>query len=286
MLIKTSILMDWVQIFVPRGTRGRFFWTCCGICCFNFLYYFSGEVASNLNCIPFERIWDKTIPGRCFDRTPLDLTTAAVNVVCDLVILVAPQRVIWRLHLTKQKRAGISIVFAIGLLAIVSAISRLAITVQNSRSSDFTFGMAKVALWSLAELTFSLLLFCIPVIPKAVKESTLPNPLLQMVRSSTSWFKASTGSGWSSSQLQKTPNRGRGYNHMNHEETSLSDLNTARMQPPDQINDVRSDVDRIQLGQGGITLTREFIATEERQDNKEGRLEPEDYHELWDSGRV
>ncbi|KAI1746558.1 hypothetical protein F4782DRAFT_545011 [Xylaria castorea] len=180
LFVKTSILLDWLQIFAPRGTRGALFWTCHAIIWFNALFYTSIEVAGNLSCRPFNRIWDKRIPGVCFDRTPLDLTSAGVNLVCDIVILLVPQRIIWQLQLTTAKKIGVSIIFAIGLLAIASATGRLVATEQYSTSPDYTYGVSKAGLWCLGELSFAFLVLCIPNLPGIFKG---PNALGRTARS-------------------------------------------------------------------------------------------------------
>ncbi|KAJ8129492.1 hypothetical protein O1611_g4138 [Lasiodiplodia mahajangana] len=171
LFLKTSILLDWLQIFVPRRTRGPLFWTLHIIIWLNALFYASVSVAGNLSCIPFNRIWDKRIPGTCFDRTPLDLTSAGVNVVCDIVILLAPQSVIWRLQLTTARKIGVSVIFATGLLAISSAFGRLVATKEYSTSPDFTYEISKAGLWSLGELSFAFFVLCIPSLPVIFKES-------------------------------------------------------------------------------------------------------------------
>ncbi|TRX96991.1 hypothetical protein FHL15_002297 [Xylaria flabelliformis] len=153
LFVKTSILLDWLQIFAPRGTRGALFWIFHVIIWFNALFYTSIEVAGNLSCRPFNRIWDKSIPEVCFDRTPLDLTSAGVNLVCDIVILLAPQRVIWQLQLTTAKKIGLSIIFAIGLFAIALATGRLVATKLSSTSPDFTYEASKVGLCSIYSKT-------------------------------------------------------------------------------------------------------------------------------------
>ncbi|KAI1393002.1 uncharacterized protein F4822DRAFT_392803 [Hypoxylon trugodes] len=264
MFIKTSIIMDWVWIFAPRGTRGGFFWSYYGTLCFNFLYYLSCIIARNLTCIPIKRIWDKTIPGKCFDTVPLNLVSAIVNLVCDLVILVAPQRIIWRLQLTRWKRAGISIIFAIGLITIAGAISQTIIVIQAS--PDFIFMIGRRGLVGLAELTFSLLLFCVPVIPKAFKELRPFSRLMHSVRPSTSRSMSGSSSGW---RLRETSNNGRGYNCMVSNETSLTNPNPVRLRCSGDMDDIQSNENHDgQTTKGGITrtmqFTMQFTAIEER----------------------
>ncbi|KAI1468107.1 uncharacterized protein F4812DRAFT_391008 [Daldinia caldariorum] len=283
-LLKTAILIDWVQMFIPRGTRGVFFWTCYGILLFNFLFYFSSEIAGNLSCIPFARIWDKTIPGKCFDRNPLDLTTASVNVVCDLFILIAPQKIIWGLHLTREKKIGVSIVYAIGLLSIIFAIVRLGLSIHHLSSQDWTFNISQVALLSFAELAFGILVFCIPAIPKAFKESKL---LGRMV-SSTTRIKTMDAATWSTSQLRKNPDGIGEYNRMEHpdNEISLADFHSGDSHGRSSAGIIKGNRDGDERGWGGIARTTQVtISVEQQNKHPEGNGFDGNSHP-WASDRV
>ncbi|KAK6951113.1 hypothetical protein Daesc_007643 [Daldinia eschscholtzii] len=267
-LLKTAILIDWVQMFIPRGTRGVFFWTCYGILLFNFLFYFSSEIAGNLSCIPFKRIWDKTVPGKCFDRNPLDLTTASVNVICDLFILLAPQKIIWGLHLTREKKIGVSIVYAIGIL-----------------SQDWTYNISQVSMLSLAELAFGILVFCVPTLPKAFKESKLLGRMVSSIRTSTSRMKSMDAAGWSTSQLRKNPDGIGEYNRMDHPEISLTDLNSGKPQSYGHDSGVQSSKDGDERA-WGIARTTQFTISVERQDKPREGGSLDDANHPWASDRV
>lgn len=54
--------------------------------------------------------------GYNLNRTGLNLSIAAMNAFTDLLILVLPQRTIWRLHLPPRKKLAISAVFLVGVL--------------------------------------------------------------------------------------------------------------------------------------------------------------------------
>ncbi|KAI1806788.1 hypothetical protein F4811DRAFT_560224 [Daldinia bambusicola] len=288
-LLKTAILIDWVQMFIPRGTRGVFFWTCYGILSFNFLFYFSSEIAGNLSCIPFARIWDKTIPGKCFDRNPLDLTTASVNVVCDLFILIAPQKIIWGLHLTREKKIGVSIVYAIGILSITFAIVRLGLSIHHLSSLDWTFNISQVALLSFAELAFGMLVFCIPTIPKAFKESKLLGRMVSSVRTSTARMKSMDAATWSTSQLRKNPDGIGEYNRMEQpdNEISLADFNSGDIQSHGRsgAGTIKGNRDGDEHGWGIARTTQVTISVEQQDKHREGGALGGNNHP-WASDRV
>ncbi|KAI0549185.1 hypothetical protein F4679DRAFT_573681 [Xylaria curta] len=178
LFIKTSILLECLQTFAPRGTR--LFWVFHVIIWFNALFCTSIEIAVNLTCVPFNRTWDKRILGVCFNRRPLDLTSAGANLICNIVILLAPQSVIWQLQLTTAKKIGVSIKFAIALFAIASATGRLVATELYSTSPDFTYEVSKAGLSCLAELSSAFFVLSVPILPGIFKG---PNVLGCAVRS-------------------------------------------------------------------------------------------------------
>jgi hypothetical protein len=116
MVVKAAILREWVRLFVPTGTRGAFFWACHAILWFNVLFYSAILIAADLACTPFAKIWDKTLDGVCLDEKSVEVMSATVNLISDVLILVLPQPIIWKLNMSTQRKIGISIVFTIGIL--------------------------------------------------------------------------------------------------------------------------------------------------------------------------
>lgn len=114
--IKSAILLEWMHVFVPHGTRTKFWWTCQIIMWVNILYYISIVTASALSCFPHEKIWHPTMPGRCFNTKVLFVSNATLNLVSDIIILALPQGIIWKLNMSTRKKIGVSLVFAIGVM--------------------------------------------------------------------------------------------------------------------------------------------------------------------------
>lgn len=68
-------------------------------------------------CIPREKIWNPFFEGgRCYVKMGVTgFASGIVNIVSDFAILLLPQWVIWNLNTSKSKRAGVSVLFVIGL---------------------------------------------------------------------------------------------------------------------------------------------------------------------------
>lgn len=105
-----------MHIFVPGKTRNKFFWACWVVLAINTLYYIANIVAVNLTCIPFEASWNILVAGKCLDQKALDTSSAVINLISDLTIMVLAQQVIWNLHMSMKRKLGLSLIFAAGLL--------------------------------------------------------------------------------------------------------------------------------------------------------------------------
>ncbi|KAI1645182.1 uncharacterized protein F4817DRAFT_360253 [Daldinia loculata] len=174
--LKVAILLEWLRIFNPTGTRGTFFWACHIILWINLLFYAASFFAINLACIPRQKIWDKTISGgHCFNQNDLYLAGTIVNLISDVAILIIPQRVIWSLQMTFKRKIGISLIFAIGLLCCGIAAARIATTLESAKEPDSVYYLPKLVFLGTAEMLCALLVFCFPAFPQAIKTLALPH---------------------------------------------------------------------------------------------------------------
>ncbi|KAI0143000.1 hypothetical protein GGR57DRAFT_508335 [Xylariaceae sp. FL1272] len=171
-LIKCAILLEWVEIFVPRGERNSsFFAWSAWASCFSFaassIIIFSLDLA---NCTPFEGNWNPLIPGRyCrFQLSEFVLAVSITNFVLDLVPIILVQRAIWGLHLAWHKKLGVSFMFLAGLAAASANAVRIYYATRFSVSSDVSYYFSTLEITSLAETLASNLVLCIPFVPKAL----------------------------------------------------------------------------------------------------------------------
>ncbi|KAI0968051.1 hypothetical protein F4678DRAFT_232522 [Xylaria arbuscula] len=187
--VKTAILLEWIGIFVPNGTRTSFWWTCQIIMWLNILYYIAVIVVSAISCSPHEKIWHPTIPGTCFNTKAFFISNATLNLASDIIILALPQRIIWRLKMSREKKIGVSLVFAVGVIACLVGGARLSRAVIYYVSTDNLYNVSAVFLWCTAELSISFLVFCLPAIPKIFTSDNWINQIAARLHSRLSFSK-------------------------------------------------------------------------------------------------
>lgn len=62
--------------------------------------------------------WAGEEQGRCIDFITVTLTNALVNIFVDFAMVAAPVYEITKLQLTKKKKVGVGLMFAMGLLYV------------------------------------------------------------------------------------------------------------------------------------------------------------------------
>ncbi|KAJ8129295.1 hypothetical protein O1611_g4337 [Lasiodiplodia mahajangana] len=190
LVMKALILREWSRIFVPYGMRTTFWWTCHVVMAVNVIFYAAAIFLEDLSCFPYRRIWDKTVAGsQCLDFKIIVLIGASINVVLDVTTLILPQKAIWSLQLSRNKKIGVSLVFAIGILACAAAISRLVYTVFYFRSDDTAYTLSALSLWLIAEMTCMFLIFAGPATPSAFARAEW---VVKLKRTFKSWSKGSS----------------------------------------------------------------------------------------------
>lgn len=201
---KAAILKEWARLFVPYGSRNAFFWICHVLLIVTVLFNGTVLISTNLTCFPREKIWDKTIPGKCSNPKVTLIISSVINVILDFFILLLPQNIIWRLQMTKKKKVGMSLIFTIGILyddtpfpdtflcppflfptsiykhlvntvlprTVACACGRLAVTIPYYYSEDTMYTISPVSLWAFVEMTCTFLVFCVPAGPQVFTHLT------------------------------------------------------------------------------------------------------------------
>ncbi|KAI1778812.1 hypothetical protein F4818DRAFT_230005 [Hypoxylon cercidicola] len=263
--LKIAVLTELMRIFSPKGTRGVFFWSCQVLLWINVVVYCSALIIGNLTCTPYERIWDKAVPGTCMNRKNLDISNASFNLVSHIFILALPQRVIWKLNMAKVTKIGVSVVFAIGTFACISAAFRLNATIQYLLSEDATYYVSGMALWCLAEITSVLLVLCVPTIPKVFRDTAILSKIQQSWRS-WSLFSARHSRNTSGSEFVDFPSQSQTYRVINGRRGTPKNVHLGRItssRVTGQWQDHRKDIPQVSVGPRGILRTIDFETAEE-----------------------
>ncbi|KAI1115898.1 hypothetical protein F5Y14DRAFT_409666 [Nemania sp. NC0429] len=137
--IKTAILLEWISIFIPDGgdRRRTFYWPCQFILWANLLFCTSELFLVNLACTPHEYAWNRTIKGHCtIDTGNTSLAASVFAFTTDVII--------WTLNMSWRRKAGVSVIFALGLAACTASIIHLYYTVQRTTSFDLSYHLSSV----------------------------------------------------------------------------------------------------------------------------------------------
>ncbi|KAI0521509.1 hypothetical protein F5B22DRAFT_643675 [Xylaria bambusicola] len=165
--LKVAILLDWVNIFVPTGTRNSLFWILQFLIWSNALFYFIGSFIDGLICQQ-----KNLVTAKCGAKLmKYIVASGVVNLVSDLIILITPHWVIWKLNMSTTQKKGISLLFVIGLLAIGSALARLISVINAYHKRDMLYYAVMVNILAILEQTFGFLVIGVPAIPKAFHNS-------------------------------------------------------------------------------------------------------------------
>ncbi|KAI0885286.1 uncharacterized protein GGS22DRAFT_141799 [Annulohypoxylon maeteangense] len=163
---RTAILLEWLRVFVPQGTRNLFFWASWLVLFSNAAFYIAALFAVCLICRPLEKAWKPMIHGSCLDLRYLYLASPYINLFFDLAIFSLPQRTIWSLNMSTKRKLGISLIFSVGILACANGIGRIIIQHVITNTADTAYWQTPEALCGIAEMTCLFLVFCISAAPK------------------------------------------------------------------------------------------------------------------------
>jgi hypothetical protein len=150
-----------VHLFVPDGTRNWLFWAIWSTIVLNVLLYLSGIITEALSCIPINALWEPWVTGQCIDKRALDITSAYFNLAVDIFILLLPQAVIWKLHMTQSRKIGVSIIFSFGLLTLACGAGRVHAShmLLYPGEGDTNYTVADLYMWVFTETSCALLVF-------------------------------------------------------------------------------------------------------------------------------
>ncbi|KAJ5197938.1 uncharacterized protein N7498_007055 [Penicillium cinerascens] len=116
-------------------------------------------------CSPVSAFWSGSklsVQKHCLPTGPVWFTNAGMQIFTDVVILVMPMFILSKLKLPKRQKAGIMVVFGVGIFVIATSSARLYELVNMVNDRDFTKTNQKAAVWSSLEANVSIICACLP----------------------------------------------------------------------------------------------------------------------------
>ncbi|OAL55915.1 hypothetical protein IQ07DRAFT_627934 [Pyrenochaeta sp. DS3sAY3a] len=104
--IRRIVLPAHTTQYLPSRSRLLLRWTIDFFIAMNVLFYLTLFLFQWLMCRPLRKAWDF--------RLIVHIASASINTASDLITMILPQPVIWKLNLQRKRKWGLSAVFLLG----------------------------------------------------------------------------------------------------------------------------------------------------------------------------
>ncbi|RGP77298.1 hypothetical protein FLONG3_4596 [Fusarium longipes] len=157
---KATILFLMARVFAvePRVAKGIriFIWALL-------VAYVPIQILRIVNCYPIRTYWDpKVRNAHCLNQRKIFFSDLALSIVTDLLILLVPIPLTWRLSLSVGKRIKIVLLLGAGGIATALTLFRVAKAVDFLNSDDITVDYTPIAILTNLELTIGFVCACLP----------------------------------------------------------------------------------------------------------------------------
>lgn len=136
-LVKCSILLFYLRVFPQERFRKICYVTMA--CCIG--YGIAFLLVSVWQCQPMHLAWDRwdgEHAGTCNNINAQGWTSAALNVVLDVIVLGLPIPMVLQLNMNTKKKALVLLMFMVGFLVTLVSIFRLQVLVEFGGSTNFS----------------------------------------------------------------------------------------------------------------------------------------------------
>ncbi|MCJ1286659.1 hypothetical protein MMC26_006005 [Xylographa opegraphella] len=158
---KVSILLLYIRLF---HVNKPFRFTCYALISLVTTYCAAMALANIFQCNPVYAGWNFFAPGKCASLQEITVATGALNIITDVIIVVAPIVLVMKLQLRLAKMIGIIAVLATGLFVVAVAIIREVEVVNAPSLYDATWTDATRTLWLSVELHVGIICICLPLL--------------------------------------------------------------------------------------------------------------------------
>lgn len=114
-LTRMSICFLYLRIFTNRAIRA----CCWALIAFLMACWAAYGITSIFQCYPVGHFWNRfTSTGSCFDSDNFYRSVSPPFILADLLIILLPLPVVWRLKSSNTRKLGLTLLFGIGVLYV------------------------------------------------------------------------------------------------------------------------------------------------------------------------
>ncbi|KAF5558422.1 integral membrane protein [Fusarium mexicanum] len=177
-------------------------------------YYNWLKILRIVNCYPIRTYWDPDVRNaRCLNQRKIFFSDLSLSIVTDLVILLIPIPLTWKLRMSIGKRIKIVLLLGAGGIATALTLFRVAKAVDFLNSDDITVDYTPIGILTALEITIGFVCACLPSLNLLIehhvrKRRRARNPNWPRDRTRTPLFKKRFR--WISSSTEHMPSRPNG----------------------------------------------------------------------------
>ena len=111
--IKVSILHFYITIF---GSNKSFRYITYATMALPISFGVGNTLMAFLICRPFAKNWDPLLPGVCGSDIDSVLATSVINLSIDVIIVILPMPILWRLQMATSRKVALTFLFGLGFM--------------------------------------------------------------------------------------------------------------------------------------------------------------------------
>ncbi|KAF3061499.1 hypothetical protein GL218_03013 [Daldinia childiae] len=161
---KSSALFFYARVF--GSTNSRFKYALWLVHAMNVIWLVTILLDVTFMCTPIAKAWDTTLDGHCLNTGRFWMGSGITSLIIDIIILVMPMPMLWKLHMKTIRKIQILGVFICGYLVVVVSIGRLVTIIQagDEVEKDPTYKISTPILWLGSEIAISIISVSLPSI--------------------------------------------------------------------------------------------------------------------------
>ncbi|KAL8998557.1 MAG: hypothetical protein Q9169_002397 [Polycauliona sp. 2 TL-2023] len=192
---KISILLFYIQLFPTKWFTYSAYTLIVAVSA----WMIQQCLASLLLCHPISFNWDASVTGTCGNVAANCLAGAGINTLTDILILILPMPIIWRLQVPLRSKVILSAIFGFGSLICIISIIRLKALLSYTTApmmgppfdSDGPRDNSLPILLTVLEVSLGIICACLIMMKPIFTNSKFFNSLSRKL---SSWSSSSAGS--------------------------------------------------------------------------------------------
>lgn len=209
-LVKISVVLFYKRVFATKGfqTAANIM---TGIITLWFISFFFADLFS---AWPIQGHWDRKVYHPTINYDGLLVSTAAISMALDVIILCMPLPVVSGLQMSFKRKVVVMGIFWLGLFCVVSSAVRLYFinaytTYKGNPNRVFTAQLTEITIWSIVESCMAVITACLPTYGPLFKGGRSTESLIHSIRAALSSRGKSLFSNSSKSTFASSSEKGR-----------------------------------------------------------------------------